>query len=100
MPSVLMMAFFEGFITRFMPYLAELARRQGSSEREYTDVHGVVDVEHTQGLYRALDAEMAVAAVPGTATLLDGVDILRALIERVVHARVESSRRITAGVAA
>jgi hypothetical protein len=100
MPNVLMMAFFEGFITRFMPYLAELARRQGSSEREYTDVHGVVDVEHTQGLYRALDAEMAVASVPGTATLLDGVNVLRALIERVVHARVDASRRVTAGVAA
>src|SRR5213592_2839888 len=26
---VLMMAFFEGFITRFMPYLADLAKRQG-----------------------------------------------------------------------
>src|SRR2546428_1910562 len=35
---VLMMTFFEGFITRFMPYLAELAKRQGSAEQEYTDV--------------------------------------------------------------
>src|SRR5947209_8152545 len=59
MNSVLMMAFFEGFITRFMPYLADLARRQGSTEQEYTDVHGVVDIEHTQGLFRALDAELA-----------------------------------------
>src|SRR3989442_11306306 len=55
---VLMMAFFEGFITRFMPYLADLAARQGSTEQEYTDVHGVVDVVHTQGLFRALEAEM------------------------------------------
>src|SRR5690242_8253176 len=37
---VVMMAFFEGFIQRFMPYLAELAQRQGSIEKEYTDVHG------------------------------------------------------------
>src|SRR2546422_11374361 len=37
---VLMMAFFEGWITRCMPYLAELAHRQGSAEQEYTDVHG------------------------------------------------------------
>src|ERR1051325_9664861 len=59
MSLVLMMGFFEGFIQRFMPYLAELAGRQGSLEREYTDVHGVVDVEHTEGLYRALEAEMA-----------------------------------------
>src|SRR5207244_3747093 len=38
---LLMMAFFEGFITKFMAYLAGLAVRQGSSELEYTDVHGV-----------------------------------------------------------
>src|SRR2546427_11808401 len=35
---VLMMAFFEGFITRFMPYLAELATRQGSAEQKYKKV--------------------------------------------------------------
>ena len=29
---VLMMAFFEGFIVRFMPYFAELARKQGSAK--------------------------------------------------------------------
>jgi len=56
---LLMMAFFEGWITRFMPYLAELARCQGSAEREYTDVHGVCDVVHTQELFRALEGEMA-----------------------------------------
>src|SRR5262245_14389917 len=73
MPLVLMMAFFEGFITRFMPHLAELASRRGSSERTYTDVHGVVDVEHTEGLFRALGAEMDVApAIPGTAELFAG----------------------------
>src|SRR5438094_1640701 len=31
---VLMMAFFEGFITRFMPYLADLAARRASAEQE------------------------------------------------------------------
>src|SRR5437899_11544992 len=61
---VLMMAFFEGWITRFMPYLAKLARRQGSTEHEYTDVHGVCDVVHTLELFRALDAEMALAPAP------------------------------------
>jgi hypothetical protein len=83
---LLMMAFFEGFITRFMPYLAELARRQESSEREYTDVHGIVDVEHSKGLFRALSAEMAYAPMPlpGTANLLYGVEALRALIERII----------------
>src|SRR5881396_790183 len=84
---VLMMAFFEGFITRFMPYLEDLARRQGSTEREYTDVHGVVDIEHTQELFQALEAELVVAggAVPDAAGLLEGVALLRALIERIVH---------------
>src|SRR5205814_418739 len=79
--GVLMMAFFEGFITRFMPYLADLARRQGSSEREYTEVHGVVDIEHTEGLFRALEAEMrrTPTHLAGAATLLDGVGALRAL---------------------
>ena len=28
---------------------------------EYTDVHGVCDVTHTEELFRALDAEMALA---------------------------------------
>src|SRR5437016_4342096 len=84
---VLMMAFFEGWITRFMPYLAELARRQGSTEHEYTDVHGVVDVVHTQELFRALDAEMALAPapLPPATQLLEGVGLLRTLIEYIAH---------------
>src|SRR5438094_7651899 len=85
---VLMMAFFEGFITRFMPYLADLATRQGSMEQEYTDVHGVVDIVHTQGLFRALEAEMVRASMaPEPARDLAGVDVLRTLLEIVVHPR-------------
>jgi hypothetical protein len=84
---VLMMAFFEGFITRFMPYLAELAAGQGSAEREYTEVHGVVDVVHTQELFRALEAEMRLmyGPPPSATKLLEGVELLRALIENIVH---------------
>ena len=55
---IVMMAFFEGFIQGFMAYLAELAAGQGSVEREYTDVHGVCDVAHTEELFHALEAEM------------------------------------------
>src|SRR5205823_3580402 len=55
------MAFFEGLIQKFMPYLAELAKLQGSSEMEYTNVHGVCDIAHTAGLYKALQAEMEAA---------------------------------------
>src|SRR5881628_3212811 len=87
---VLMMAFFEGFITRFMPYLADLAKRQGSSEYEYTDVHGVCDVVHTQELFRALEAEMALAP-DLEPELLTGVELLRALIQRIITTGVGGS---------
>jgi hypothetical protein len=81
---VIMMAFFEGFIQRFMSYLAELAAGQGSVEREYSDVHGVCDVAHTKELFNALAAEMALnPPEPGT-DLFEGVDLLRTLIQRVV----------------
>ena len=82
---VIMMAFFEGFIQRFMPYLEELAKRQGSTETQYTDVHGVCDVAHTQELFHALEAELALMGVPPTAALLEGVGPLTALIQTVVH---------------
>jgi hypothetical protein len=82
---LVMMAFFEGFIQRFMSYLAELARRQGSAEQEYTDVHGVCDVAHTQELYRALEAEMALANdLREDVNLLEGVDLLQALIKNII----------------
>ena len=79
------MAFFEGFIQRFMPYLAELARRQGSEEMEYTDVHGVCDIAHTDGLFRALQAEMLLGnePPPGEADLFEGVEALRALLQNI-----------------
>ena len=84
---VLMMAFFEGWITRFMSYLATLAQRQGSVEHEYTDVHGVVDVVHTQELLRALDAELTLlpAPPPPVTHLLEGVHVLRTLIQSIIH---------------
>ncbi len=89
---VLMMAFFEGFITRFMPYLADLAKRQGSSEYEYTDVHGVCDVVHTQELFRALEAEMTFAPdLEPAPKLLTGVELLRALIQRIITTGVGGS---------
>src|SRR5438309_472181 len=82
---VILMAFFEGFIQRFMPYLEELARRQGSSETQYTDVHGVCDVAHTQELFHALEAELALIGVPPTAALLEGVGPLTALLQVIVQ---------------
>jgi hypothetical protein len=84
-PIVLMMAFFEGFIQRFMAYLAELARQQGSVEQEYTDVHGVCDITHTQELFNALAAEMTLNPVEPATNLFEGVDLLHALIQSIVH---------------
>ena len=83
--SVLMMAFFEGFIQRFMAYLAELAVLQGSAELEYTDVHGVCDVTHTEELFRALTAEMALNPPEPSTDLLEGVELLSTLLGRIVH---------------
>jgi hypothetical protein len=85
-PIVVSMAFFEGFIQRFMPYLADLAKRQGSSEMEYTDVHGVCDIAHTEELYNALQAEVALSngSTPSGKDLFEGVQLLRELIETIV----------------
>jgi hypothetical protein len=84
-PIVAMMAFFEGFLQRFMPYLEELAVKQGSAEREYTQVHGVCDIAHSEGLYHALDAEMAIAGDSREPAeyLFEGVHLLRALFESI-----------------
>jgi hypothetical protein len=85
---VLMMAFFEGFIARFMAYLADLATRQGSTEHEYTEVHGICDVAHTQDLFRAFEAETRVTAEAADPTmLLEGVDVLQTLIEAILQPR-------------
>jgi hypothetical protein len=83
-PIVVTMAFFEGFIQRFMSYLAELAQRQGSAEMEYTDVHGVCDITHTQELFRALEAEMVLARPLPEEELFEGVELLRTLIQSIV----------------
>jgi hypothetical protein len=83
-PTVVTMAFFEGFIQRFMPYLADLARRQGSAEMEYTDVHGICDVTHTQELFRALEAEMAIEPPMPEQEIYEGVHLLRTLIQNIV----------------
>jgi hypothetical protein len=88
-PILAMMAFFESFIQRFMPYLEELAEKQGSSENEYTQVHGVCDIAHSEGLFQALEAEMALApdSREPAEYLYEGVHLLRALIESMFTSR-------------
>jgi len=88
--SVVTMAFFEGFIQRFMGYLADLAAAQGSVEMEYTDVHGVCDIEHTDGLFRALSLEMAINSLDPEKGLFEGVYLLRTLIENIIFNRVSA----------
>jgi hypothetical protein len=84
--SLLTMAFFEGFIQRFMAYLAELAVAQGSKELEYTEVHGVCDIAHTDGLFRAASLEMTLHPVAAETDIFEGVDLLRTLIHSIVYA--------------
>ena len=90
---VLMMGFFEGFIQRFMAFLADLAKRQGSAELEYTDVHGVCDIAHTEGLLRALAAEMALDPLEPGSDLFEGVSLLRTLIEGIIDPVAASNGR-------
>jgi hypothetical protein len=87
--SVLTMGFFEGFIQKFMSYLACLAAKQGSTEREYTDVHGVCDIEHAEGLFEVLAAEIALTPPEPDADLFEGVTLLRTLIERIIRPQTE-----------
>lgn len=82
--SLTTMAFFEGFIQRFMGYLANLATAQGSKEMEYTDVHGVCDIEHTEGLFRALQSEMTINPLAEGEDLYEGVHLLRKLMDKVI----------------
>jgi len=90
-PILTMMTFFEGFIQRYMAYLAEVAQRQGSMEQEYTDVHGVCDVAHTRELYRALEAEMMLACEP-VENLFEGVDLLQTLLRSIGGASIGKNR--------
>ena len=83
MQNVLTMGFFESYIQRFMSYLADLAMAQGSTDFEYTDVHGVCDIAHSEGLLMALSAEAAINPPDPSADLFEGVNDLRALIETI-----------------
>jgi hypothetical protein len=84
-PTIITMAFFEGFIQKFMSFLAELAVEQGSVEQEYTDVHGVCDIAHTQGLFRALEAEASLNPPDPATNFFEGVDLLSGLIHTIIH---------------
>src|SRR5271155_2910947 len=88
--SLVTMAFFEGFIQRFMGYLAELATAQGSTDMEYTDVHGICDIAHTQGLFEALSAEMAVNPLDPGLDNYEGAYLLRTLVQTIIYGQKDS----------
>jgi hypothetical protein len=84
-PSLLSMAFFEGWIQRFMAPLAKLAALQGSTEMEYTDVHGVCDVRHSQELFRGVFLEVERYPVAEGTDMFVGVNLLSTLIQNIVQ---------------
>jgi hypothetical protein len=81
---LLMMAFFEGFIARFMPFFARLAGGLGSVECEYTDVHSAVDMRHSQELTAAFDWE-ALRGGGAASCATKGIDLLERLLEIVIE---------------
>jgi hypothetical protein len=83
--SLATMAFFESYIQRYMSYLADLAAARGSAERVYTDVHGVCDIEHSEGLFRAVSLEMTINPMKPGADLYEGVELLSTLLDSINH---------------
>ena len=83
-PSLITMAFFEAWIQKFMPFLCDLALAQGSTDREYTDVHGICDVAHSQELFDCVGMEMAVNPAASNVDIYEGVDLLTSLIYTVL----------------
>ena len=83
--SLATMAYFESYIQRFMSYLADLAAARGSSERVYTDVHGVCDIAHSEGLFRAVSLEMSINPMEPGSNLYEGVELLSALVDSINH---------------
>ena len=83
-PSLVSMAFFEAWIQRFMPFLTDLALAQGSSDREYTDVHGICDVAHSQELFDSVQMEMAVNPPAPGMDIYEGVDLLIKTVDKIL----------------
>ena len=83
---LVMMGFFESFIAGFMPYLNALAKESGSSESEYTDVHAAVDIVHTEGLFKALEYELAItdSSEKHDEELLAGVEKIKKAVLAII----------------
>jgi hypothetical protein len=85
---LVMMLFFEQFIADFMPYLAEIAKAQGSGDFQYTDVHAKADVEHSAQLTLALMAEIDESKNNRSVDeLFEGAAMLSRLIRTIVSGK-------------
>jgi hypothetical protein len=54
---------------------------------EYTDVHGVCDIAHTEGLIQALSTEMLLSPLGPDANMFEGAELLEVLMERVAYGK-------------
>jgi hypothetical protein len=48
-------------------------------------VHGVCDIAHSQGLFRAVSLEMSINPMNPESNLYEGVELLSALLDRIVQ---------------
>ena len=94
--SLATMAYFESYIQRFMSYLADLAAARGSAERVYTDVHGVCDIAHSEGLFRAVSLEMAINPMKPGADIYEGVELLSALVDSINNGPLREAAAVRA----
>lgn len=91
---MVMMAFFECFISKFMDYLATLAKEQGSAEFVYTNVHGPLDIVHSQQLYVAIEHELGAPGLHELSleTLVLGIPLLSRLVADIIGHEVARPR--------
>jgi hypothetical protein len=66
---------------------------------EYTDVHGVCDIAHTDGLFQAIRLEMELNGITSEANLYEGVELLVALMRRIIHGRQSKLEALPANAA-
>ena len=78
----------DGLLRGLHPALHAVPRRArqaaGVVGLEYTDVHGVCDITHTEELFSALETELALAPPLPPSETFEGVELLRTLMQNIV----------------
>lgn len=67
----------------FIPILEAAAARSGIAPHTYTQVHGRADIEHSQELLRALEAEQHEGYVRAQSDISTGISLASSLVLRV-----------------